>query len=228
MKVNFRHHVPVIVGLFVALGLPFVFSVYLGSVRDQLADPSRVVQAIGREWGIALLLLAVILFWERRPLSSIGLRKMSWRDALWGVAGFVLGGFTFIITTPVVQAFNLGTTGGGIAQLATIPIGLRVAIVLTAAITEEILFRGYPIERLTELTGHIGLGAGIAYFAFVALHIPFWGLGGAVQIGVWTLVVTGLYLWRRNLPTCMLMHALNDAYAFILLPTFLAQYLPTQ
>lgn len=223
---NARRYLPTILGLFIALGLPVILSLYWGSVRDQLADPSRVVLVLAREWGIALLLLAVILFWEHQPLSSIGFRKMSWRDALWGIAGFLLGALTFIITTPIVQAFNLGTTGGGIAQLATVPLGLRVAIVLTAGITEEILFRGYPIERLNALTGRIGLSAVIAYLVFVLLHIPFWGLGGTIQIGVWSLLITALYVWRRNLPTCMLMHVLNDAYAFILLPMFFAQYLP--
>ncbi|RMG52464.1 MAG: CPBP family intramembrane metalloprotease, partial [Chloroflexi bacterium] len=34
------------------------------------------------------------------------------------------------------------------------------------------------------------------------------------------------YVWRRNLPACMVMHVLNDAYAFILLPELFAQYLP--
>jgi len=151
---------------------------------------------------------------------------MTGRDALWGVVGFVVGALTFIFTLPLVNALGLGTTSEGIAQLAQTPIALRVAIVITAGITEEILFRGYPIERLTEMTGRIGWGAGIAYIAFVLLHIPFWGLGGTIQIGIWSLVVTALFVWRRNLPACMLMHILNDAYAFILLPTLLAQYLP--
>ncbi|MBC7334856.1 MAG: CPBP family intramembrane metalloprotease, partial [Clostridia bacterium] len=143
----------------------------------------------------------------------------------WAVVGFVVGAFSFILTSPLVNALGLGTTSRGIIQLAQTPIALRVVIIITAGITEEILFRGYPIERLTEMTGRIGWGAGIAYIMFVLLHIPFWGIGGTIQIGVWSLVVTLLYVRRRNLPACMLMHILNDAYAFLLLPLF-AQYLP--
>lgn len=85
---------------------------------------------------------------------------------------------------------------------------------ITAGVTEELLFRGYPIERLSSLTGQMGLGALIAYGAFVALHLPFWGPEGTVQIGVCSLVVTALYIKRRNLPACMLMHLLSDGYAF--------------
>ena len=179
-----------------------------------------------REVGITILLLLIILLWERQSLSSIGIRKMEWQDVLWAIGGFLLGAVSFIITTPLVSLLGLGTTGSGIAQLAQVPVALRVAIVFTAGITEEILFRGYPIERFHSMSGRIFLGAGIAYLAFVLLHIPFWGLGGTIQIGVWSLIVTALYVWRRNLLACMLMHILNDAYAFILLPSFFTQYLP--
>lgn len=215
-----------LVGLFVALGLPYVLTLLLGGRSEGLWNPSRVILTIAKEWGVTLILLGIVFFWEHRTLASIGLKRMTGRDALWGVVGFVIGALTFIFTLPLVNALGLGTTSEGIAQLAQTPIALRVAIVITAGITEEILFRGYPIERLTEMTGHIGWGAGVTYIAFVLLHIPFWGLGGTIQIGVWSLVVTALFVWRRNLPACMLMHILNDAYAFILLPTLLAQYLP--
>ncbi len=215
-----------LVGLFVALGLPYVLTLLLGGRSEGLWNPSRVTFTIAKEWGVTLILLGIVFFWEHRTLASIGLKRMTGRDALWGVVGFVVGALTFIFTLPLVNALGLGTTSEGIAQLAQTPIALRVAIVITAGITEEILFRGYPIERLTEMTGRIGWGAGIAYIAFVLLHIPFWGLGGTIQIGIWSLVVTALFVWRRNLPACMLMHILNDAYAFILLPTLLAQYLP--
>ncbi len=211
------------VGLFIALGLPFVLDLFLGKSPDDLADPSRVVIVIIEEWFIALILLALIFFWERKSFASIGLGKMTGKDLLWGVGGFFAGVVSFIVTIPLVNALGLGTTSEGIAQLAGVPIGLRVAIVVTAGITEEILFRGYAIERLGSLTGRIGVGAMIAYVVFVALHIPVWGPGGAIQIGVWSLIITALYVKRRNLPACMVMHILNDAYAFIILPMLLLQ-----
>jgi membrane protease YdiL (CAAX protease family) len=216
-----------LVGLFMALGLPFVLTLLFGGgSKGLLWNPARVILTIAEEWAVTLILLGIVFLWERRTLASIGVKQMSGRDVLWGVVGFVVGAFSFIITAPLVKALDLGTTSGGIAQLAQASIVSRVAIVITAGITEEILFRGYPIERLTEMTGRIGWGAGIAYIAFVLLHIPFWGLGGTIQIGVWSLIVTLLYVWRRNLLACMLMHILNDAYAFILLPALFAQYMP--
>lgn len=216
-----RPSLATLVGLFVALGLPFVLNLLFGG----LWDSSRFILPIVQEWAVTLILLGIVFFWERRTMASVGVKRMSGRDVLWAVVGFVVGAFSFILTSPLVNALGLGTTSRGIIQLAQTPIALRVVIIITAGITEEILFRGYPIERLTEMTGRIGWGAGIAYIMFVLLHIPFWGIGGTIQIGVWSLVVTLLYVRRRNLPACMLMHILNDAYAFLLLPLF-AQYLP--
>jgi membrane protease YdiL (CAAX protease family) len=212
------------VGLFVALVLPFLLDLILGRKPEDMAIPSRVVITIVEEWAVAILLLAIVIFWERQSLASLGIKKMTGRDWLWGILGFVIGAISFMLTGPIVNALGLGTTSAGIMQLAQVPFLLRMAVVLTAGITEEIMFRGYPIERLHTLTGRLGLSAALAYIVFVLLHIPFWGLGGTIQIGVWSIIVTLLYIKRRNLPACMLMHILNDAYAFLLLPMF-AQYI---
>lgn len=213
------------VGLFVALGLPFLVDIATGRSAEDLSQPSRIVLMISLEWFIALVLVAIVLFWERQPLGSIGIRMPARKDITLAFLAFIVGALTFVVTAPVVQALGLQTTSPGIERLAQVPFILRVAIVLTAGITEEILFRGFPIERLNTLTGRLGISALIAYTVFVLLHLPFWGVGGALQVGVWTIVVTLLYVARRNLTACMLMHILNDAYAFLLLPLFLP-YLP--
>lgn len=220
---NCKCNFAICAGLFVALGLPFILDLFISSGPAQLADVSQAILFIAKEWGVALLLLAVVLLWERQSLTSIGFRKMSWRDMAWAFGGLVVGVLSFGLTIPLVQALNLETTEGGLKHLAQIPVGVRIGMALTAGITEEIVFRGYPIERLNTLTGHLGLSAAIAYLVFVLLHVPIWGLGGAIQIGVWSLVITLLYVKRRNLPACILMHVLNDAYAFVLLPMLLTQ-----
>ena len=221
-----RQKLPTYVGLFIALGLPFILDLLIGKKPEDLAIPSRVVIAIIEAWVVTVILLALILFWERQSLGSIGMRKMSGRDLLWSIGGFIIGIASFLLTMPIINAFGLESTSSGITQLAQVPVALRIAVVVTAGVTEEILFRGYPIERLSSLTGRLGLGALIAYVTFVLLHIPFWGIGGAIQIGVWSLIITLLYVKRRNLLACMLMHILNDAYAFILLPMLLSRYVP--
>lgn len=218
-----RERITTFAGLFIALGLPFILDLLLRRRPEDLAIPSRAGLFAVEEWILAFSLLGLVLFGEKKPLSSIGIKKLSWNDVLWGAVGFIVGALSFVLTTPIVTSLGLSTTSGGIARLAQMSLALRTGIVITAGITEEILFRGYPIERLNDLTRSLGLAALAAYVAFVLLHIPFWGLGGAIQIGVWTIIVTVLYVKRRNLPACMLMHILNDAYAFILLPMLFAR-----
>lgn len=45
------------------------------------------------------------------------------------------------------------------SAVSHLPLWLKVAVVLTAAIAEELVWRSYPIERLTELTGLVWVGA---------------------------------------------------------------------
>jgi membrane protease YdiL (CAAX protease family) len=179
---------------------------------------SAFLWEIGTAWAITVLLLVVVLGAERQPLASIGIRLVGWRDLGWAMGGFVVGVVTFMITGPIVQALGLGDVGGGIDFLAQLPVWARLGIAVTAGVTEEVLFRGFLIERLYALTGHLGLAGAISYAIFVLLHLPFWGMGGTIQIGVWSLLVTYLYVKRRNLPACILMHTLNDAFAFIIVP----------
>lgn len=202
-----------------------LFALFGLDVLDAVLPPAssatglvRWLLAFGVNWLVAVVLLAVVVWGERRPLSSIGLERPAYRDLAAGIAGFVLGVATFLVTGRIVESLGLTSTASGIADVATLPVATVVAIALTAAITEEILFRGYPIERLAEITGSVWIGAGITFAVFTGAHVPFWGIGGALQIGVWTLVVTFLYVWRRNLVACMLMHVLNNLFAYVALP----------
>ena len=78
------------------------------------------------------------------------------------------------------------------------PAWLLLVMVLTASVTEELLFRSYPIERLARLTGKRWPGALLSLAAFVAFHLHGWNLGHVVGVVLpLGAVMTGLYLWRR-------------------------------
>ncbi|WP_313692927.1 CPBP family intramembrane glutamic endopeptidase [Halorarum halobium] len=183
-----------------------------------------VVNDLGVKWFVTGLLVALVLYWEGRGLDSIGLGGLGWRDVAAAVLVFVLGAASYVVTTPLLAALGFETTVSGIETLARLPVALLIALSLTAAVTEEVLYRGYPIERLAELTGSVWVGAGLTFLVFTAVHLPFWGVGGTLQIGVNALLLTLLYVWRRNLGACILAHAINDLYAFVIIPRFLMQY----
>jgi len=83
--------------------------------------------------------------------------------------------------------------------------------VLTAGITEEILFRGYPLERLHEITGNKWISGVISLIFFVAIHATGWNIahiiGVVIPLGI---ILTGLYFWQRNLLFVMIVHVFID------------------
>ena len=225
---TFARELSTAVGLAIALAGSTLLAMSLGALAEPLGLGTGFAAGIGREiaakWVAFAALLGIVFYWERRGLASLGVARMGWRDVAGAILAFVLGAFSFVVTTPLVESLGLESTVTGIETLAALPLGLVLALSLTAAVTEEVFYRGYPIERLTELTGTVWVGAGLTFLLFSLLHVPFWGLGGAIQIGVDALLLTLLYVWRRNLGACILAHALNDVYAFVVIPRFLMQY----
>jgi membrane protease YdiL (CAAX protease family) len=105
-------------------------------------------------------------------------------------------------------------------QLATMlfPYPLGVAMVLTAAVTEEIESRGYLIERLKTITGSTSLAGVMAFVVFLLQHATSWGIARAVRTALWTTALVVVYLWRRNLHACTSLHLLADGTALLAIP----------
>ena len=215
---------PIIIGLAVALaGIPSV-ELIASFIFNSFHITALIIRGLLVKWLLAGIIVCIVVYIEDRPLSSIGVGAINWKDIGGAILAFVLGAVSYPLTTPLVESLGLDTTVSGLEQLAALPVSLVVGVALTAAVTEELLYRSYPIERINELTGSTVLGAGLTLLFFVLFHIPFWGLGGTVQIGVNAILFTLLYLWRRNLFTCILSHAITDIYAFVIIPRYLMEY----
>jgi uncharacterized protein len=160
------------------------------------------------KWIRAIALILLVILWEREPLSSIGLRKMSWSDAL-----SVLGGFLLVFVTARLIDWFLPRTVPNNVQLALMLLGfpLRAGMALTAAVTEEVESRGYLLERLESITGSGLFAAVVGFLLFGLEHANSWDIAHAFRIVPWTVVLIALYMWRRNLAACMLLHFLADA-----------------
>ena len=85
-------------------------------------------------------------------------------------------------------------------EIAAVSVSLRVAVVATAGICEEFIYRSFAIEELTFLTGKRWLSAALAGVFFTVAHVRLYDLSGALIVpGTLGAVLTALYLWRRNL-----------------------------
>ena len=204
-------------GLFVALILPAILAA--GGPGELPADTGATQSVLLNEaaiWSLTLAVLGIVLFWERRPLSSIGLGRPSWQAL--GLGALITVGLIFLagVAGALVQASGLPAQDEGQAALVMgMPIWLQFFVVLSAGFSEEVLFRGYAIERVRELTGSRWLGAIVPIVVFGAVHGPFWGLAHALVAGMTGLWLTLVYLWRRNLWTNIAAHALLDGFVFV-------------
>ncbi|MGG6268349.1 CPBP family intramembrane glutamic endopeptidase [Leptolyngbya sp. AN03gr2] len=162
-------------------------------------------------WLAVGVLFAFVFVVEKRDLRSLQFKRPNTKDielsvTFWGIATAA----SWISTVVLPPQQNTG-----ISTLQAIPIPILIALVLTTATTEEILYRAYPIERLQDLT--IGWFAIVSSaFIFILPHIAFFGWQWLITQGVGVVLQYVLYVWRRNIWACMLMHFLGNA--LILLP----------
>jgi membrane protease YdiL (CAAX protease family) len=216
-----RLSLAVLVGLTVALfGSPLVGLLDLSErVGTTTAEALLLNSAV--MWFLVTVLLGVVLFWEKRSLESIGLEAPSRHDAVVGVAAGVAGLVLGLLATGVaVAAFELDQPEA-LSTLAELSLPVKLVIVASAIVTEELLWRGYPIERLTELSGSVWVGAIASFVVFLAVHYPDWGLVGAIPQAVFTLALVGVYVKTRNVVACILTHGVINATMILVLPAFL-------
>jgi membrane protease YdiL (CAAX protease family) len=120
-------------------------------------------------WLYAALVLIWLVVVERLPMNSIGFRRPGWKTLLMAVLGAVAALFVFAIHFAViVRAFHLNASAALIQQrmILSRPYWFRVLMVLRAAVVEEILFRGYIIEKVRQLTGSTTLAIALSVLTF--------------------------------------------------------------
>jgi len=188
-------------------GPPAVAAASLALSPSAAATTANVLGQLAL-WLLAAGLLAITRFVERLPLASIGLRPPTGSSVLAGaLAAFVLLYAATPIGSWLVGSLGFADLGAGLARLRDLPRPVLVAAAVTAGAVEELLYRGYAIERLATLTGSTTLGAAIALAAFTLAHWPFWGAGAALFTLVPGAVLTALYVWKRDLGANVLAHA---------------------
>jgi membrane protease YdiL (CAAX protease family) len=207
-------------GLAIALlGIPAIVTAH----RLLAPDPAASSAIIIRE--LAILAMTAFLLWivvskERLPLSSIGIRtdgigrSLAWGFGLAVVAFAVLIGILLIFSAMGIRY------GEGTAISRALPVTLLA--VIRAGISEELLYRGFALERLQSMTGSKWIAAGVTLVLFAAFHFrQGWpGVWIAFIIGA---VFTAFYLWKRNLIANMFGHFLVDFVPNVVLPLIVGE-----
>jgi membrane protease YdiL (CAAX protease family) len=166
---------------------------------------------------------ALALLWayrSRTPWRDLGLaRPRSWLDTALG--GFFFGGglklFTKSVLLPLLGADPINHAFHYLAgNTAALP-GILFFILVSAAVGEEVFYRGYLFERLGKLLGTSVLArvviVAITSFVFALAHLAGQGRDGAVQAAITGAVFGTLYAATRNLWLVMFAHAGFDLTA---------------
>jgi membrane protease YdiL (CAAX protease family) len=172
-------------------------------------------------WGVGLLLLFWITLVEQRPLSSIGLGRPTLNMLAWGIGAGVACTLALNSLDWVAITFHLvpdPSPPPADANLITLPLAMRAALVVTSGFAEELLFIGYPISRLLEMTRSRWISVLVPGLIFVALHIPGRSPADLVSVAIAAALFSGLFLWRRSLWTNIIAHMVVDLAPLIIQP----------
>jgi len=201
-------------GLLLAFGLP---ELLLGL---RLAPGDSLTARLLREgvwWACGAAMLSYVLLVERRPLSSIGFRRPNLQTFSIAVPAALVMLATVVLSYAVVfPALGLHVNQAAVASITHNPIWLITAMVARAGVVEEVLYRGYPIERIQELSGSKWIGAVVSTLVFILAHLSGWGPEQLIVVFFGAVLLALLYLWRRDLMCNMLAHFLADLIAFLL------------
>ncbi len=162
-------------------------------------------------WMMTAALLIHVRFFEKRALFSIGLKSIGIKKLALAIGIGLLCSLLIPLVYYVMTFLPGISAGDSIAQVAQRSPLFIMASVVTAACTEEVLFRAYPLERLGELTGSNWLGVTLSLTAFTLLHAQSWALahilGVVLPLG---LILTWIYLKTRSLLFAITVHLVID------------------
>lgn len=203
-----------ILGLSLSLAIPSIYVLFISPffLKPNVKEPVSTLIDFAVLWGLALGVLFFTRNIEKLSLTTIGWKSLSWKWVFAAIGlGILLSLLVPVLTLLVSTVIPPSDTGTITQVTSNFSWWILLLSVLTAGITEEILFRGYSLERLHEITGNKWISGLISLIFFVAVHATGWNIahiiGVVIPLGI---ILTGLYFWQRNLLFVMIVHVVID------------------
>ena len=205
-----------IIGLIIVLGSEYI-------LRDAFISKDssglHVSIAIAIEWLVALFL---VFYWipkvERRKYNSIGFRKFRPRYLWISIVAYVIYILISAGLQPVLKSIGLQSLRDLSPALKDYGFPLLFGLFLTGTFVEEIFYRGYIIERMTELTGRKWISGIVSWVTFTFVHLRFIGLGPTLEVGIIAIVFVVLYIKAKSIWPAIIVHGINDIIGFLIGP----------
>jgi membrane protease YdiL (CAAX protease family) len=190
-----------------------------------LAPLALVMRALGvlRNPSLAVLLVGCVSLSLRRAWGTVGLRRPRWRALLLGAgAGVAYDGADILVVLPLLQRL----TGQPVrlepfeASAATLVAWLAVSWTV-AALGEELAWRGYVLNRLTDLLGPRraarAASAAVVAVLFGLAHLGQGATGVLDNVLAGGFFATAYLVSGRNLWVPIVAHGVADTTSFVLL-----------
>lgn len=211
-----RRTAQMLLGLVWALGFAWL---PLTRWIDEFADTTHLMAYEAVWWLATLALVMYVRMAERRPLASIGLVRPSIRALALGTAAgvvvTVVMGVLYLLVLPALHLTDQAANTTNAHLLAMTPLWWRLLSCVRAAAAEEVMFRGYAIERLQELSGSRSIALWVSCAVFTLAHVGAWGWSHLIVVAAGGLAFSLLYLWKRNLWINMTAHLVVDVVAIL-------------
>jgi len=205
-----------IIGLILILGSEYI-------LRDVFvskgASGFQIGAAISIEWVVALFIL---FYWipkvEHRKLDSVGFREFP-RKYVWiCILAYIAYALISAALEPGLKSMGLQSLRDLSPTLKDYGFPLLFGLFLTGTFVEEVFYRGYIIERVTELTGRKWLAGTISWLTFTLVHIRFFGLGPMLEVAVIAAILVMLYTRAKSIWPAIIVHGINDVIGFLIGP----------
>jgi membrane protease YdiL (CAAX protease family) len=171
----------------------------------------QIRQVAGFSIQVALLVV-IVLFWEQRPLASVGVHPPNEIDLGWGIAAFAIIEVGYIFwSAATLPLLSVEATRTQLAAWASQSEPWKIILAICGSVFEETYFRGYVIERVEEITGSMNIGVFLGTAVDLYIHSVYWDTSVVISIAFVEVSLALLYLWRRSTVSCVIAHFLMDA-----------------
>lgn len=173
--------------IWVASGITFS----LVFTRTNLPDDQLTLLALNEVVLFIPAILAPLLmirFADHRPLKTFGLTFENWQRHLLG--GLAVGALMLVILITGCYAFGYLSIGWTARQAPAITLIMTLAVLLFAAAVEELMFRGFPLQVLSEGIGKWPAVVVLSgFFGLVHMNNP-----NATLLGTTNTILAGVLL----------------------------------
>lgn len=212
--------VPLIIGLTISLVLTTLF--WIPSIAGNLLPSNIVARNVASQlvdWGFAISLIIVVLFGERKPIASMGFKPFTFQTLYeaFGLVGFFFIGMIAwrLFVSPWFPDISLPA---GQAATGELPehffLWFAPFALITASFAEEIIYRGYAMERLLTHFKNPLIALVLPHTAFALYHLKD-GFENAVMLFFVGWIFTWYYYKSRNLTLLILAHFIIDLLAIV-------------